>query len=312
MENIPQQAPIPLEQAIIPFHGNQVLAMRLPDDRVAATLSSLCAMLGIRPESQARRVRRSKGLSEQLVLTIVETAGGPQRMDVLIAEAIPSWVLGVQVEHLAPEKRPLILALKVEVVHVLYRYFFGPDAGQATQPIPEAPHAAAPVLPEGDTVDAAPDAPWDRLLGAMDTMQAGLHTTQEGLSDAREALRDMREEGRAREARQARQQRALTGRVEAMEEWLTSLDRRVAASGQGGAAGPGWAPALSAAHLADLRALVRLLAQTSGISQALLEQELSDALGVAVLNAIPDDLWPNVLTWLWWRAQEAASPRFSQ
>lgn len=126
------------------------------------------------------------------------------------------------------------------------------------------------------------------------------------------ALRDIRQEERARDERLARQQREQTRRVEAMEAWLTSLERQVAASGQGGAGGLGWSPALSAAHLADLRALLRSLERTTGSPQTALEQEVIDTFGVAAINAIPDDLWHHVLAWYCWRAQESAPPRFNQ
>jgi len=142
---------VPVQQALIPFHGSEILAVRLPDDRVAASLNSLCKMLNLARHGQMERIRRDKNLTEYLLLIRVETMGGPQRTDVLIAEAVPSWVMGVQVEHLAPEKRPLILALKVEVVHVLYRYFFGPDVEQAA-PQTSEPQVAPPAQPAGDTV----------------------------------------------------------------------------------------------------------------------------------------------------------------
>ena len=134
-----QQVLIPLEQAIIWFHGYELVAVRLPDNRVAAVLNSLCAMLGIRTHGQARRIRRQKDLAEHLALALVETPGGPQRMDVLVAEALPFWVLGVQIEQLAPEKRPLILALKEEAVEVLYRHFYQSNPEPAAPPQGERP-----------------------------------------------------------------------------------------------------------------------------------------------------------------------------
>jgi hypothetical protein len=125
MENTSQQALIPLEQALIPFHGGQILAVRLPDNRIAATLTSLCTMLAIHPESQVRRIRRNKDLVEHLLFALVETTGGLQRMAVLIAEAIPFWVVRLHFDQIAPEKREFVIFLKMEAVENLYGYQVG-------------------------------------------------------------------------------------------------------------------------------------------------------------------------------------------
>ncbi len=286
---------VPAQQALVPFYGSNLLAVRLLDGRIAVSLNSLCKMLNLAKHGQMERIRRDEGLTEYLLLIRMETAGGPQRMDALIAEAIPSWVMGIQDKLIAPEKRPLIRSLKIEVVVVLYTYFF------AEQAAPQAPEREPEPLPRpaGDTSTgsrrgAAPGAPLDRLLGALDEMRG--------------AVQDLREQERTK----AEQQREQAVRVEEVVDWLTSLDRRVATLSQSSAARPRSAPALSAVHRADLRTLLHLLEQTSGLDQPLLEQELRDDFGVRALDAISDDLWPRVLTWLWWRAQESAPPRLSE
>ncbi|HEU5198543.1 MAG TPA: phage antirepressor N-terminal domain-containing protein [Ktedonobacterales bacterium] len=135
------KAVVPVQQALVPFHGYGILSVRLPDDHVATSHSELCHMLNVARHGQIERIRRDKKLSEQLVLVRVETAGGPQDIEVLIVDAIPEWVLGIQINKLAPEKRSLLLALKAEAFDVFYGYFFGAhsrqDAQQATKQLPE-------------------------------------------------------------------------------------------------------------------------------------------------------------------------------
>lgn len=63
MENTSQRALIPLEQAVIPFHGKQIIAVRLQDNRTAATLNSLCTLLGILPHGQMRRIKKDNSYS---------------------------------------------------------------------------------------------------------------------------------------------------------------------------------------------------------------------------------------------------------
>ncbi len=45
---------VPVQQALIPFHGSEILAVRLSDERVVANFKSLCTLLGIRSDGQAR------------------------------------------------------------------------------------------------------------------------------------------------------------------------------------------------------------------------------------------------------------------
>jgi hypothetical protein len=165
MENIPQQALIPREQDVILFHGNEILAVRLPDDRIAATLNSLCAVLGILPHGQIQRIRRDEYLAQHLLLAFVKTAGGLQLMDVLIAEHISDWVMGLQLKRIALKKRPLILALKAEIVDALHRHFF-PEQETRPRPEPQAEPEASIRSGRGGT-SAASDSPWDRLFDAL-------------------------------------------------------------------------------------------------------------------------------------------------
>src|SRR5262245_22187067 len=99
-----QAALVPLEQAEVTIFGRAVRAVRLEDGRIAAVFSDLCHALNLERGPQARRVREDEVLGEQLLFADVDTADGPQPMDVLTAWAIPTWLQGVQVSRLAPEK----------------------------------------------------------------------------------------------------------------------------------------------------------------------------------------------------------------
>lgn len=56
-------------------------------------------------------------IAESLLPVRIETAGGPQEMEALLAWAIQVWLQGIRVSRLAPEKQPAILAFKR---HTLY------------------------------------------------------------------------------------------------------------------------------------------------------------------------------------------------
>ena len=186
------KALIPVQQALVPFHGYDVLSVRLSDDHVATSHNGLCHMLDVARHGQIERIRRDKKLSEQLVLARVETNGGPQNIEVLIVDAIPEWVLGIQINKLAPEKRPLLLALKAEAFDVFYGYFFGAYSGQNAQP-------TAKELPEQDDV-------WERLYQAIAgverewrSMKADIATMKADIA-ALKAAQEQKSAGAARRA----------------------------------------------------------------------------------------------------------------
>jgi len=132
----------PIEQALVHFYALLILAVRLPDGRIAASLASLCELLQIRPHGQVQRILRDATLANQLLQVVVQTPGGPQTIDVLTAWAIALWLTGLNPEMVAPEKRPLIMALRQEAADVLYRYFFKIGFDQASRP---AADEAAPL-----------------------------------------------------------------------------------------------------------------------------------------------------------------------
>lgn len=82
---------IPVRQLLVLFHGYQILAVLLPDNRVAVSLRALCRMLNVARNGQMQRIRRDKNLSQQLLLARVETSRGPRPMEVLVVEAIRSF-----------------------------------------------------------------------------------------------------------------------------------------------------------------------------------------------------------------------------
>ena len=127
---------VPLKQALVPFYGSMILAVLLPDGRIAASLKSLCSMLKLARHGQMERIRNDDTLAKELLLVVVQTPGGPQVTEVLTARGIPTWLTGLQPNMVAPEKRPLILALKEEAVDVLYRHFFKIYTDEKTSPPP--------------------------------------------------------------------------------------------------------------------------------------------------------------------------------
>lgn len=277
------KALVPIQQALVPFHGYGVLSVRLPDDHIATSHNALCRMFDLSRTTQIQRIQRNENLASQLVLARVETAGGPQNIEVLIVDAIPEWVLGIQINKLAPEKRPLLLALKAEAFDVFYGYFFGANSGQAANPALEgqaAPHATRPTRERPQ--QAAPALPFELIYKGLEMVATGMEgLEQEHLTMQREIV-------------------TLKGQIAEIQRWREER----------GAAGPApqRARTLSMDHRIQLTVLAEALRSQTGEPIKAIYADLSSAFGVEEVNDIPDADWQTVLSWLWQRGQQAAPP----
>ena len=153
-----QQPLIPIEQDTVLLFDRPVVAIRLPDGRIAAVFTDLCAALDLERAPQARRVRADDVIADQLLFVQIQTDDGLQPMDVLTAWAIPTWLQGIQLSRLAPEKRPAIRSFKREAADVLYRHFAQrqlalPPAGVIVPAVPEAVSVAAQVAQIAEQIE---------------------------------------------------------------------------------------------------------------------------------------------------------------
>jgi hypothetical protein len=151
---------VPTDQATVPFYDREIVAVRLPDGRIAAVLASMCDVLQLLTRGQARRIRADLIIAEHLVPARIATAGGPQTMDVLIAWAIPRWLTGIRLGMVAAEKRPIIEAFQREAADILYRHFAQrqlvlPSAGAIVPSVVEVapPAIAAQVVQLAEQID---------------------------------------------------------------------------------------------------------------------------------------------------------------
>jgi len=220
-------------------------------------------------------------LAGQLLQVVIQTPGGPQTIEVLTAWAIPTWLAGLNPEMVAPEKRPMILKLKLEAADVLYRYFFKIDTKPAGQGSATS-HTTEPAQEPAGSQHATPSA-WERFFG--------------GLDQVTEAARDLKREQQAREA--------------ARDAQLARIEQRVMQGGPLGfwpTSGADEQP-LGKGTLAPLRQ-VQLLAMATSLRErmgtpiAATCAELAEVFGVRDFTDIPDAGWEVVQDWFWqhWEA----------
>lgn len=286
---------IPVAQDLVPFEQTTLLGVRLPDNRVAALFSLLCESLHLDRSGQVRRIKADPAIADCLIPARIETPGGPQVLNVLIAGAIPKWLSGIRLGKVAPELRPFLLALQREAADVLYRHFFKIDAGEKTSP-PSSQTAEPPRSPRKMAHKA-----FERLHQAADVLSQaadGLHQAAEALHEASDELNEIYIVAQEQD--------------EALGDHIVVLESDVAAlkQGQGSKAEakprqplPQDGPILTAEHRNQVYALARHLRGQTGVPIAALLAELAATFGVEDMSDIPDAGWKQVKAWFWLRTQ---------
>ncbi len=125
---------IPPRPEVVIIAGCSILFIRLTDGRMASIHQSFCKALQLDCLGQLQRIYRNKLLAKHLLLVPILTNVGIQHMEVLVASAIPRWLEGLQVNRLAPAKRPLVRALQHEVEPALERHLSEKTAEPAALP----------------------------------------------------------------------------------------------------------------------------------------------------------------------------------
>jgi hypothetical protein len=287
-----------IAQALISFHHDKILGVRLPDGRIGVTLLSLCKMLKIAKHGQMERIRRDEVLSKYLVLVIIETARGPQAVEVLIAQAIPTWLTGLQPSMVAPEKRAMILALKEEAVEVLYRHFFHID--QAPPPQPDTPKAApdSPAQMIADAVQTIGEAV-QQIAGAVQIIGGAaqkLDTERQTINEHLAALEQWRETTQERQQAMGEYLVETRERVQALEQRRDEAPYDPKEDDQ-----PVGKTLLSPQHLGQVYVLARQERRRSGQAVSALLAALAQAFGVPDISDLPESAWDDVLGWFWER-----------
>src|SRR5260370_479465 len=112
----------PIEQHTIMFYGKPLTAVRLPDGSPAVVFNQLCENMGLERTAQVRRVRRKKAIAQGFFLARIDTAGGPQVVNVLTLRVTAGWLFGIEPGSADEDKREEIERYQAECVDVLYEW----------------------------------------------------------------------------------------------------------------------------------------------------------------------------------------------
>ncbi|MDP9310143.1 MAG: ORF6C domain-containing protein [Chloroflexota bacterium] len=113
----------PLPQRIVPFYGDEVVAVQDADGTILVLFARLCENLGIDRVSQVRRIQRHSVLHDGLVTIDVQTEGGQQVAQCLRLDLLPLWLSGLQARRVKAELQPKLVQYQREAATVLWQAF---------------------------------------------------------------------------------------------------------------------------------------------------------------------------------------------
>lgn len=112
-----------LDRRIIPFYGDELIAVQHSDGTIYVLFARLCENLGLARRSQVLRVQRHAVLAKGLIALQVRTDGGPQEVQCLRLDLLPLWLSGVQASRVKPEIQPKLVRYQEDAATVLWQAF---------------------------------------------------------------------------------------------------------------------------------------------------------------------------------------------
>jgi P22_AR N-terminal domain len=112
-----------LPQKIVPFYGDELVAVQQPDGTIFVLFARLCDNLGLNRRPQVLRIQRHTVLSQGLITLTVQTDGGPQQAQCLKLSLLPLWLSGVQANRVKDELQDTLIRYQHEAADVLWQAF---------------------------------------------------------------------------------------------------------------------------------------------------------------------------------------------
>jgi hypothetical protein len=254
------QALIPIVQETIMFRDSPLVVVRLPDGRPGVVLRWICENLGLAPNGQIARIKRTEVIADDLVYVQVQTEGGFQTMPTLVLDSAPYWLATIDTKRVKDtEQRLEILHYQKGAVAALFAWASTPRAIAAPTNVVPAEPITQPARP-------APDASIEEWIYYHQQMLTVL-----------EWQRDIEHWRGSVETR-------LEG-LEAMTDLIPEILERL---------GP---ETLSPAHQRQLQAFVKQLHEATGKLYPTIYDDLKMAFQVARYQDIPETEWEKIANW---------------
>ncbi len=257
---MPETPIIPVKQANITIGGEAFVAVLLSTGDTGLVFPHLCEWLGLQVKGQLKRLRLHPTLSAALVLTLIQTPGGPQATNIIVAWGVPLWLARIQPDKRPPVYRERLLVLQRDARAALSQEFFRNPVEEPPPPKREKPSTSLEKSP------------------SIREARQAIRKARESLAQAEEQWMDLVEQ-----------------RQQTFEERLHRLEGRPAPSRPPDP--PGSVP-LTGKQYYELVSLLRKLQKQTGIPLETLAAVVADHCGADHLTTIPQAAWPEALAWV--------------
>ena len=112
-----------LPHRVIPFHGDQLIAVQQPNGTVFVHFARVCENLGLSRPTQVRKVSAHAVLSKGLLTLPIETEGGTQQVQCLRVDLLPLWMAGLHASRVKEHLREKLERYQAEAAQVLWNAF---------------------------------------------------------------------------------------------------------------------------------------------------------------------------------------------
>lgn len=122
----------PIRESTLPFRGKEFVTAYLKDGNGYVTVRSICAVFGLDVRAQRKRLMRKQNFYEHYTATILmNTPGGPQKTLCLLAQMVPMFLAGVELDRVQnPEAYELLHAFQQEASILLAEHFGLSERGE--------------------------------------------------------------------------------------------------------------------------------------------------------------------------------------
>ena len=112
-----------LAHRIVPFHGDQLIAVQQPDGTVYVHFGRVCENLGLARHSQVRKINAHAVLSKGFITLPIDTEGGQQSVQCLRVDLLPLWMAGLHANRVKEAVRDKLERYQAEAAQVLWQAF---------------------------------------------------------------------------------------------------------------------------------------------------------------------------------------------
>lgn len=142
----------PLDQKVIPFMGDDLVAVLTASEDIYISLPGMCRALGLSTQPQLRRIQRSEVLARGLRRISLDTPGGRQEANCLRVDKLALWLAGVETSRIKEEYRAKVIAYQEELAPVAMRVFLRFAGIPTTQLVPATDPRLAALAEQYDTL----------------------------------------------------------------------------------------------------------------------------------------------------------------